>query len=742
MRYLIWKELRENLKWAVLGFLFVYFTMTYVFFSDNFYFESSSTIYFCSSVAAFLGFALGMIQIVFESAADRWAFLMHRPVSSRQVVLSKIIVGISLLTAIWVLVILLGIWQLVGLQKLAYPMYWFRPVPAFIATLVGIPAYLCGLMLVIWKPRSILGRISFLGPVVVLALTMGQFMTTLTWNFLWVAVAIILAMSALLFFTVLNTYKVSGEQSRANKVSNLSTLLGSIVGVFCILIVCAIIISLFMPAQSYALAKTGRLFYTVDGKVYRSETKYDIKKSEYIVENVENIKDSNDKLFEEETEKEELTLNQLTYKPKFSQTLTESGSPFYSIYSNGAFRYGKQYQLSLNESPGILTPSKHEGLIYLYQTPQYRNRYVATHRIGKNGYSTPFEGKPERFGNIILIDQSSSLVPTIRKGKFVGMNGVKNGKCLIVCSDAIYLLDGQEHEVEKIYSSPEGSPITNVAHSPDEKNPIFIVEHRNAYRIFKARTETAHAEETTAMDTKPINLYLPDKEIGLIARTSELEDFVLCHNWNFSTYYFSEKQSLLFVSDHPITKEQVEVNFQGEILSQERLNKSDFKLGNYSYQEPTASKLGILFIPPVFMGGTAIGQAAREEGMESIRNGIPKHWPFGLAYVVVWMALIAVSIWYCKKNRMTASQKNRCFWATLLFGPSGLLAFLFIEQPVHLDSCSNCSQKISVRFDTCSACGTKRESLAENPKNILNENLIVPKADGITPHQTTEAIST
>ncbi len=176
MKQLLWKELRENLKWALLGFLFVYFMLNYSSVKRGFFFEDFSTLSTFSFTAVFLGFALGLLQVYTESAPDRWAFLMHRSASARQIVLSKVIVGISLMAAIWMLVVLLAIFQLTSLQWLTYPMYWFRPIPALIATLVGIPAYLSGLMFTVWKPRWKFARPLLLGLIVLLCFSIPQLM--------------------------------------------------------------------------------------------------------------------------------------------------------------------------------------------------------------------------------------------------------------------------------------------------------------------------------------------------------------------------------------------------------------------------------------------------------------------------------------------------------------------------------------------------------------------------------------
>lgn len=107
MRAMIWKEFRENLKWAALGFLATAGALAFAITQhkgglsrdylgmgsplSNDMFQAATMI--CSAVVALL---LGLVQVLPEKQLDKWAFLVHRPVSRTQLLAGKVITGLTL----------------------------------------------------------------------------------------------------------------------------------------------------------------------------------------------------------------------------------------------------------------------------------------------------------------------------------------------------------------------------------------------------------------------------------------------------------------------------------------------------------------------------------------------------------------------------------------------------------------------------------------------------------------------
>jgi hypothetical protein len=94
------KEIRENWKWAALGTFCLTFAELYALYQPSSYNAialASPTfvlITICGSVL--IGAALGALQILPELDRDRWAALLHRPISRSTLFLGKIIAGLIL----------------------------------------------------------------------------------------------------------------------------------------------------------------------------------------------------------------------------------------------------------------------------------------------------------------------------------------------------------------------------------------------------------------------------------------------------------------------------------------------------------------------------------------------------------------------------------------------------------------------------------------------------------------------
>jgi len=105
MKTIIWKELRENLKWSVLALLCLTLAEIYVLSLQR---DGGRDLYYnltvCSSaflmVTSFgcsvVGAALGAIQILPELRRDQWAALLHRPVTRSVIFFGKVCAGLLL----------------------------------------------------------------------------------------------------------------------------------------------------------------------------------------------------------------------------------------------------------------------------------------------------------------------------------------------------------------------------------------------------------------------------------------------------------------------------------------------------------------------------------------------------------------------------------------------------------------------------------------------------------------------
>ena len=728
MKQLIWKELRENLKWALLGLLFVYFSLTYVV-NDGLYFEEFRVLRFYSVMGAFTGFALGFAQIVKESAPDRWAFLMHRSLSARQVLLGKMVVGITLFLFVWLAATVIEICYLIEMQKLLYPMFWFRPIPALVAVMTGIPAYLAGLMFLVWKPRWKTTRLFLLGFLGLYAYQKADLMFKFGWDFLWVSLLIDLLLSVWLYKTALNFYRVSGEQAQAIRLSRTATLGGVSLGVFVVIGVCQLLVLLTTDFNTKN-TRYAELVIGKQGDIYRVVKKYDLGIFKYIIGTMDNLSHPENKPFREQIARKELTEDKLKNDDFFASKRLGKNQTYASLGS-GVYRYGEDIFFMLNEFPGRHIASKSDGLIYTYQTPQFRNRYVVTRYCGKSGFATPLEPKPERFGKIVDLDQVDSKVYLgTEKAEYI----VRHNKFLLVCSDAIYKIVPVKGTVEKVYSAPAGNPIVDVGHFLDEKAPVYVIEHADSFRIMSTTIENINENMRDAGPvTNLAKLYLPDKQIGLIAKTGDLEKMTMGSRRDELIFYLPEKKAMAFkrtIAD--VETRVVEATFDGEIIFNQVFDHKAVRLGDLDRSIPLYAKLTAAGVPPLVAVSMGLSYLATTEGAPKyMMRVVSSEVIVVLFYFIVWGITIILGQWYCKTHQLTAQQKGRCFWATLLFGPAGLIAFWMIEEPPFLEPCAKCGKRMSVHADVCPACGTARGPLPEKERNIIAEKLTLPQADSI-----------
>ena len=143
MKSLIWKEFRENLKWAVLPAILLLVPM--LLFGVVPLLDKGG-LFFVSLIAAGFGTGLGFLQIFFESQGDKRSLLLHRPLSSSQIFLGKAIAGLGLY------LMALGI-PFVGTVALVAtpghidePFAWAMTLPWLADALTGIIYYFAGML--------------------------------------------------------------------------------------------------------------------------------------------------------------------------------------------------------------------------------------------------------------------------------------------------------------------------------------------------------------------------------------------------------------------------------------------------------------------------------------------------------------------------------------------------------------------------------------------------------------------
>jgi hypothetical protein len=145
MRSLIWKEWRENLKWAALPALLVLLPMVLLGGPAEPMFGVSGA-FLCFLIAAVFGAALGFLQVFFEARGDQRALLLHRPLGRSQIFLGKVIAGVGIyLLAQGVPFVFLQAWMATP-GHMAAPYHWRAGLPWLADILAGLVYYFAGML--------------------------------------------------------------------------------------------------------------------------------------------------------------------------------------------------------------------------------------------------------------------------------------------------------------------------------------------------------------------------------------------------------------------------------------------------------------------------------------------------------------------------------------------------------------------------------------------------------------------
>ncbi len=173
MKTLILKELRENLKLAVVGLLLslavvvgsqLYYVnlikgiTSGVSAAQNYYYRlqpltSNNFTSFSMILCVLVGAALGWFQIQNERHRDLWAFLVHRPVTRTTIFLSKVIAGLTLYVLTVGLPLLYFILWVKTPGNVAAPFDWGMALPIMAAFLSGVAWYFAGMLTSIRQAR-------------------------------------------------------------------------------------------------------------------------------------------------------------------------------------------------------------------------------------------------------------------------------------------------------------------------------------------------------------------------------------------------------------------------------------------------------------------------------------------------------------------------------------------------------------------------------------------------------------
>jgi ABC-type transport system involved in multi-copper enzyme maturation permease subunit len=171
MRTMLWKELRENFKWALLALLALTAAELYTLSSPRqSYSEDFRELTLCSSAflltTAFgcsaIGIALALVQILPELRRDQWAALLHRPVPRSTIFFGKVFAGLLLYAGATVIPFIVSAVYVAMPSQFAAPLVPGMLIPGLSDLLLGPVFYFATLLLCLqrgswWGSRAAIG---------------------------------------------------------------------------------------------------------------------------------------------------------------------------------------------------------------------------------------------------------------------------------------------------------------------------------------------------------------------------------------------------------------------------------------------------------------------------------------------------------------------------------------------------------------------------------------------------------
>jgi hypothetical protein len=144
MKALIWKELRENIKWIPLPGLVI--LLVFLIDKPDEPMPDLMDTYFFSLTAVVFGAALGFVQVVFEAHGDKRSLLLHRPLSPSRIFLAKALTGVGLyVLALGVPFAYLENWYATP-GNMPAPYHWRTGLPWLADILSGLVYYFAGML--------------------------------------------------------------------------------------------------------------------------------------------------------------------------------------------------------------------------------------------------------------------------------------------------------------------------------------------------------------------------------------------------------------------------------------------------------------------------------------------------------------------------------------------------------------------------------------------------------------------
>lgn len=648
MKALIRKELRENLKLAVLGF--VLFTVLVVWAWCDYArmmkdlllglgspagsrlqpVQSGLILVGTGWLCVIFGAALGWMQIFNERHRDLWAFLVHRPVSRTQIFFGKVIAGLGIYIVAAGLPLLCFIaWA--GIPgHVAAPFQWAMALQIAWLFLAGIAFYFAGMLTGLRQARWYASRTFGLG----LAFMVLLMIDVPIWRFWQILVAMLIGI-AILAAAVWGGFHSDGRYNGQPALGKLGLTASITVGAGVVAFILLALLASLLPNLLFNNDRWAMYVMTKDGTIYK-EIQGGRRPPEFVGLDGTPLTDAKTGSMIKSEEFNRLACNAISIQMDWKK-------------------------------PGLRRSNPPTFFTFWQATPDtlwyYWNRYgrlvgydIATRRcigsLGPNGFANDLSGGGDRFD-----------APDSRT---------------LQAATAIYQADVQNRATKILFTTEKDETIlgaTDVLLNGNDWDYTVVVTKRYIRLL---------TPEGKVVWKTPNEQAYPD--YGSV-RVSFLEKPGQCALW-FAPPYGANKKAGWKLPTHVAW-----------IDSEQGLFKSmDLPNLNPPWNRyPLRAKLSSLLMPPALWAGIYLGDRSE-----------PPEMPWKLVLIslavaaVVWVPL---GLWLAWRHNFDI--RAQLGWAVfhLLCGLPGFLAFVSVQEWPERTPCSNCEKLRSIDREKCEHCG-------------------------------------
>jgi ABC-type transport system involved in multi-copper enzyme maturation permease subunit len=666
MKAIIQKDLRENLKVALIGLLIFSLMLLQAYqaciaaltdlLTRNYSVQASTlqpllattllteAAFFC----AIFGAALGWLQTRNEAHRDLWAFLIHRPVTRTEIFQGKAIAGLCLYVfgAGLPLVVLVGVVRMPG--HVAAPFEWAMVMPLVLIFLTGVGFYFAGVLTGLRQARWFASR-SF-GLALAIASSASVFAATEFWQSLVLIVVVVVILAT----AVWGAYQSGGFYRGQPMIGRLALTVAMTAGCGAVLFIgLGLVFTLIVNPLSHHSSVSSYYQMTRDGIIYK-ETLRD-------GELVEIADLDGHPLLDPKT-------GQHMEQKEFSQRIAYGGTVVTTL------------------------KNRYQGGNVLQNPAQFFNLWNITDKtiwyLDRHGKLTGYDGRTRKsVGSLEPHGYDGTLVsePFLNQPNFYYNYNSYNDtpQKLIATAKSVYQVDFKTRALKPVFTLTNDDEIGGYAGIG-----IYVDANGSKQSLLFTTRKTVQlldyeGHPIFAMPYQPGYFEYPQIQLSILAQTkSQTNNVTVWSTNNFAVWFYPDFE----LNRKAGWKMPTHVQWLGPEQTVSR--NANLPALHQDEESSLPDKLATAFLPP------------------------PAHVTFSKKIYSAWnlfsygLALICATIGWTLARRYNFSTKAGVGWTSFIFllGIPGLLTFLCVQEWPVREACPNCKKLRAVDREFCEHC--------------------------------------